>query len=184
MTPPHDDIHRALDYGHTHRTARELLLGAVAVFAVGAFLITTNQGWKYDAKGLLLGCALVAAAAVAVVIAMRARRQPSVASIVVSPDGVLFRDFSDKIIPWREIRDVDTAEVRMIEEHFATRVTKLVVSQGTFRSLRRRPTIDRRIAEDGEPSAIYLAYYHTLPFDEFHAAVLARWRAFGGHDNA
>lgn len=92
--------------------------------------------------------------------------------------SALFRDVSDQPIPWDEIREVGTAEVSMVGEFSAKRVTKLVVSHRYLRSLGLGSLPDNRIAEVGDPSAIYLAYYHSLPFDEFQTAVQVRWQAF------
>lgn len=178
MRPEAEAIYEKREYAHSHQTARGLMLFGLVCFLFGSFLIVSQRGPYGDTKGLVFGGLAIAVALAAFFIGYRTGRQPSVARIVLSAEGVLFRDVSDRLIPWHDVKDVGTADVMMEGDINSTKVTKLVVSRAFIQSLDLSSPFDSRIVRVGEPSEIYLSYYHKLPVDEFHAAVLSRWQAF------
>lgn len=178
MSSDFEDIQQTREYALSHHTARGMLPFTVGAFLLGSFLIVSHDGSQTGVNDLLFGGLSIAASLAGLAISVYKMRSPTVASIVLSPEGVLFRDVSDKPIPWDEIREVGTAEVSMVDEFSSKRVTKLVVSYHYLRSLGLSSLPDSRVAEVGDPSTIYLSYYHSLPFDEFQTAVQVRWQAF------
>lgn len=172
------DIQQTLEFAQSHDTARGMLPFSLGALLLGTYLLVSYDGNQSSIEYLLLGGLSVAASAFGLAIYVFSMRRPAVASIVLSTEGVLFRDFSNDLIPWDEICEVGTAELSLVGEFSSTRVTKLVVSRRYFRSLGLSSAPDSRIAKEGDPSAIYLAYYHRLPFDEFQTAVKARWQVY------
>jgi hypothetical protein len=185
MTSTIEDIHKTLEYAHSHGNARRLLVAGFFALAMGTLVVISSEGWKTDSKAMLLGTVAVAGAIAALAYAVHTLRQPSRPNIVLSPDGVLCLDVSDKPIPWHEILDVGRADLSRSGVHFYTKVTELQVSRSFFESLELGTTPDYLIAVKGSRSngnrdVVYVAYHQWLPRDEFHEAVLARWKSYHG----
>lgn len=181
MPPDVADLHRPLEYGQSHALARSVLPGAVVGILLGLFLLTPLDSATLDRKSALLGGAALALSLAMVGVVIYRSSKPSVPSIVLSPAGVLFRDLSTTVIPWDEIEAIGTAHVRGRRELFSTKVTKLVVSQQFYQSLTGGVWQIGAVGRAGDPSEIYLSYFHSVPFDEFQHAVRVRWQAFSRH---
>jgi hypothetical protein len=185
MTSKIEDFDKTLEYAHSHGNARRLLVAGFVALAMGTFIVVSSAGWQTDSKAILLGTVAIAGAIAALAYAVHTLRQPSRPNIVISPDGVLCLDVSDKPIPWNEILAVGRADLSRSGVHFYTKVTELQVSRGFFESLDLGPTPDYLIAVNGSWSngnrdIIYVGYHQWLPRDEFHEAVLARWKSYRG----
>lgn len=183
MTSTIEDIHKTLKYAHSHGNARRLLVAGFLALVAGTLVVASSEGWKTDSKGMLVGTAAIAGSIAALAYAVHTLRQPSRPNIVLSPDGVLCLDVSDKPIPWNEILDVGRAKVSPSGVHFYTKVTELQVSRSFFESLDLGPAPSHLIAvkgswSNGNRDIIYVAYHQWLPRDEFHEAVLARWKTY------
>ena len=181
MKPEITDPRRTLEYGHSHDLARSFLPVTLVGVALGLFLMTPFDRAVADRSQALLGGAVVALALAFLGVVIYRRAQPNVPSIVLSPQGILFRDISASVIPWDEIREVGTAHVKASKELFSTKVTKIVVSQRYYDALSGGTWRASTIAQGGDPSEIYLSHFHTLPFEEFQDAVRHRWQAFSRH---
>lgn len=171
-------IHRTLEYSQSHSRAREVLPYSMVGIVLGLFLLTPLDGASLRRENAWLGGGVVLLSSLFVLAAIYRRSQRSVPSIVLSPAGVLFQDLSAKPIPWDEILGVGTAHVRNTGDLFSTKVTKLELSQSSYTSLTGGSWQMWTIARNGDPSEVYLSYYHNLPFDEFQREVRLRWRAF------
>lgn len=179
--PVISDVRRTLEYAHSHEQVRRFLPFAPAGIALGLFLMTSLDGSPVEPKIIWLGSAVVALSLGLLCVLIYRRVQPSVPGIVLSPQGVLFLDFSDKVIAWNEIREVGFASVSASRDLFATNVMRLVVSQRYYNTLTNGTWHDSVVAREGDPSEIYLSYYRPLPMGEFAEAVRLRWLAFSQH---
>lgn len=178
MPPARTDPHRTLEYSRSHTLARDVLPFSMVGVVLGLFLLTPLDGATLQPRITFLGGTVILFSLACIVSAIYRRTKKSVPNIVLSPAGILFRDVSERPIAWHDIRDIGTAHVRSTSELFSTKVTKLEVSQGTYRSLTDGAWRMWTVAREGDPSEIYLSYYHNLPFDEFQHEVRLRWQAF------
>lgn len=172
------DLHSTLEYGQSHDLARQLFPTALVGIAIGFVLLTSFDGKDVEVSQVMSGGALIAISVGLLALILYRLTRPSISHIILSPRGILFTGVSQSIIPWGEVREVGVTHVRAVEEATSTKVTKIVVSQQFYNSITRIRSIDSVVAMAGNPSEIYLSYYHRLPFEEFHNAVVARWRAF------
>jgi hypothetical protein len=185
MMPPeasHDlsDVDRTLEFAHTRAAAQQFFPYTFVGLLVGLFLMSPVGGVAGSARNPLLGAVIIALSLGMIALLAHRTRQPDIARIVLSRDGVLFRDLSERLIPWGAILEVDVTRVSKPGDLLSEEVTQLVVSKAFFRELKAdRWLIPSVIARGGDASAIYISYFHTLPRETFHAAVLERWRAFG-----
>lgn len=94
MTSESEDIMETCEYVHSHDSARGMLPLTAGAMVLGSFLIVSHDGSQSGIEDLLLGGVIVAASLAGLAIAVYAMRRPKVAHIVLSPQGVLFRDVS------------------------------------------------------------------------------------------
>ena len=181
MKPEIVNIHSTVGYSHSHDLARRALPFTFVGLLLGLFLMIPLDESPADRATTLPGAAILVVSLFMLGAAVYRRTQPSVPSIVLSPLGVLFRDISEKVIPWNEIREVGIAKVSDPRDFRSTTVTKLVVSQRFYKLLTGGKWHLSTVARDGDPSEIYMSYYHSLPFDAFHDALRRRWLAFSRH---
>lgn len=177
MPAHHDDVKRTLEYGQSHDMARKALPWTLGAVALGLFLMSEPTG-ETDAKGKLLGGIVIALALGFLAVLIYRRAQPSIPSLVLSEQGILFRPISDKLIPWDEIRAVTRDKVSGSKDFFSTKVVRLDVSPAFYERYTQAKWFDSTIGNSGDPSAIYLAYHLDVPHDELLAAVTKRWHAF------
>ncbi len=176
----HPDVESTLEFAHTRAAAQKFFPYTFVGLVLGAFLTAPVGSVSASDRNPILGAAIIAISLLMLVLVVHRTRQPNVARIVLSRDGILFRDLSERLIPWSEVLDVGVARVNKPGDLISEEVTELVVSQSFLRAMKAgRWLIPSVIARSGEPSAIYISYFHTLPREAFHAAVLERWRAFG-----
>ncbi len=181
MRPEITDVACRLEYGQTHDVARQHLPYALIGILLGLFLLTPFDGRTLSGKPALAGVIALLMSFVYLGFILYRAIQPSIPNIVLSPDGVLFRQVSDKPIPWNVIEEIGTAKVRASRDFFSTRVAMLVVSESYYNSLDLSFFTERVIGEGGDPSAIYISYYTPPPLYEFQTALRCRWEAFSRH---
>ncbi|MDX2308140.1 MAG: hypothetical protein NW216_07880 [Hyphomicrobium sp.] len=181
MDPEIADVQRTLEFAQSHELARRFLPAPFVGAAIGLVLVTPFDGRDVEGGPMLLGSAVILISLASLGVIIYRRMSPSVPSIVLSPQGILFRDLSEKVIPWNEIRSVGIAFVQEARDFNSTKVTKLTVSKGFFRMLTAGHFHLSVMAVESDAPEIYLSYYHRLPFDEFHGAVQRRWHAFSHH---
>ena len=175
------DVHRRLEYAQSHDLARKALPLTLWGIALGMFMLAALNGNPIPPKHFWAGIAVFIMSVSFLAIVLYRLKVTSVPRIVLTREGVLFTEFSEKLIPWNEIIDVGVAKVAMPRDLIATRVTKLVVSLSFFDRSARGKLWDGVTALEGDPSEIYLAYFQPPPFDEFQTAVRMRWQAFSRH---
>ncbi|MEQ1576337.1 MAG: hypothetical protein ABL894_01680 [Hyphomicrobium sp.] len=181
MKPEINDVQRTLEYGQSHDLARQFFPVPLAGIALGLFLLNPLDGAEPERNVVLIGWASIGFSLAFLGIVIYRRTQPSRPSIVLSPQGVLFRDLSETFIPWDEILEFGIAKVSATRDFSSTTVTKIVVSQRFYESLTKGRWLEPVVGQNGSPSEIYLSYYHTLPFEEFQQAVGRRWHEFSRH---
>ncbi len=179
------DIHRTLEYGQSHVLARKMLPFSLFGVLVGLFLMTPLEGESFQSRNSAFGFIVVILSLALLGMVIHRRLQPSVPSYVLSPQGVLIRDISDKPISWNEIIEVGFADVRANRDLLSTKVVKLTVSHRFYQAVTNGKWLDPVVAEGairiGEPGEFYVSYYQDVPKDEFHSAALLRWHAFSRH---
>lgn len=178
MKPEIANVERTLEYGQSHDLARALLPYTLVGILLGLVLLTPLDAAEVDRKASWLGWTMVLLSLAILATIVYRRTLPSVPSIVLSPQGLLFRDMSETVIPWNEIRDVGIREISAARDLTSTKVTSISVSPQLLSQLTGGKWLDSVVARDGDPSEIYLSYYRHVPFDEFQAAVRNRWHAF------
>lgn len=172
------DVNSTLEYGHVHRLARQVLIGALFALAVALVLLMSLDGRPAAGKQLLLGGGAMVVSLALIGVAIRRRMQPNLANIVISRSGILLRDVSEAVIPWREIQGVGLERVSHVRDLTSTQVVKLEVSPAFYQRYTRGRWFDSVIGINGDPCEIYISYYHSLPVDEAHDAILRRWKYF------
>lgn len=181
MKPDAFDVDRTVEYAHSHDLARQALPFALLGVLFGLFVMTPLDAAASRPKDYLLG-ALVIAISIAFVCAIAYRRsQPNEANIVLSPQGILFRDISDGVIPWNEIQKVGSTRITRSRDVIGVKVTTLIVSERFLDTLAGDKWYDSAMAVRGNPSEIYVSYFQPPPFAEFQEAVRRRWHAFSVH---
>lgn len=175
------DIDRTVEYAHSHDLARKFLPFALFGVLLGLFMMTPLDAAEPRSRNFWAGALAIALSVLFFGIIVFRRSQPNRASIVLSPQGIVFRDISDKVIPWNEIREIGSKRVTIPRDVIGVKVTTLVVSERFLASLTQDKWLDSAIASAGSPSEIYVSYFQPPPFAEFHAAVRLRWHAFSQH---
>lgn len=181
MPAHHDDVRRTLEYGQSHDMARSALPWTLGAIAFGLFILAMRDGGSSDGKDTLLAGIVIAGALVFLGVLTYRRAQPSVPHLVLSEQGIVFRQVSEKLIPWGEIRAVTRDTVSGSKDFFSTTVVRLEVSERFYDSYVQGNWLESVTGSGGDPSAIYLAYYLNVPHDELFAAVGRRWHAFSSH---
>lgn len=178
MRPEIYDVDRTLEYSQSHdQLARALPIVLIGLL-LGLFVLTPLDGSPVRSRDILLATIIVAVTLVCLGAMVYRRAQPSVPSIVLSREGILFRDFSERIIPWGEITNVRIDKVSGSRDFFSTRVTALEIPRSLYVALAEGRWSDSVIAWEDDPSLVYIGYFHSVPFEELHRAVLLRWYAF------
>lgn len=172
------DVNSTLEYGHSHRLARQVFVGSLFGIALGLVLLISLDGRAAERRQVWLGGFVVAACLGFIGVAIVRRMQPNKASIVISRDGILNRDVSEEIIPWREIRGVGYESVRGSRDLTSTKVVKLEFSPAFYQKYSRGRWLGTVIGTSGDPSELYISYYHAVPVEEAHDAITRRWQYF------
>lgn len=172
------DITSTLEYGHSHRLARQVLVGSLFGIALGLLLLISLDGRDTDGKQKFFGGVVLAASLALIGVAIFRRMQPNKPSIVISRAGVLYRDVSEVVIPWSEIKTVGYDHVSHVRDLTSTKVVKLEVSPAFYQKYSRGRWLDSVIGINGDPAAIYISYYHSLPVDEAHDEIMRRWQYY------
>lgn len=181
MRPEILDPKRTLEYGHSHDMARSALPWTLGAIALGLFMIFSVDGGSSsrDAKNALLGGIVIAGALLFLGVLVYRRAQPSVPSLVISEQGILFRLVSEKVIPWDEVRDVRRDKVRAGRDFLSTKVVRIALSPAFYERYTEGRWHESVTGESGSrDSAIFLAYYLNVPHEELYVAVRKRWLAF------
>ncbi|MGD9784715.1 MAG: hypothetical protein AB7E80_01380 [Hyphomicrobiaceae bacterium] len=111
------------------------------------------------------------------VIAFR-RAAAAVPAITVSSDGIVFRDVSSRMIPWREVRAVEIGSVREFSMPTSRRVVSVSVSRQFFATLSPKTLWPDEVVSIGDPTVIHIAYYRRdVPVDELADLIEAQRRA-------
>lgn len=189
----HPDIRNAsktLEYGHSHVRAMRGIPLALGALLIGLFLVSSIDSTPRDKHvfagyiALLIGVGLLARIAYL-------RLSPSKPSLVLSPKGILHRFATDKLIPWDEVKDVrsEDIKVRMSRGPDITHrgVTVVSVPQ-RLKDVLVRPGTWSSWGSYGNPQfndngraleiRIFPKDVYAEP-GELRAAVEARWREFG-----
>lgn len=169
-----------LRYGYSHDASSRALPWPLFGVLLGTFILCGIDGAEIEPKHFWLGVIVIVLSLGIFAAIVRRRMQPDVASIVLSTDGIVFKDVSDKLIPWREIRSVAKGHTKGARDFLATRVVKISIAEAFFKSLGARDTWSSELVRQGTPTEIYFGYYHKLPVDELYDAMLLRWKAFSG----
>lgn len=169
------DAHSILEFGSSHALARRLLPPAAILLLLGLGLLMVS----WPGKGLdLVGSVLAGLGGVLMAVIAVRLASPPVAAIVLTPEGIVFRDVSSRVIPWDEIRDVEVGKVREPSALVSRRVVSIAVSRAFFRSLSQKTGWPQEVVSIGEPTLIHLAYYRRdVPVDELAAVIAARRRS-------
>lgn len=175
------DVRRTLEYAQSHDLARQALPVTIFGVLLGLFLMTPLDSAVTERRNAVVGGIVIAISLVFLGMVIYRRSQPSVPRIVLSPQGIVFLDVSRKVIPWNEIREIGVARVSETRDLVSTKVIKLVVSQRFYQSLTGGIRLQSTVAAIGDPSEIYLAYNHDVPFEALQREVVCRWRAFSRH---
>lgn len=185
MMPPEarqdfPDVEGTLEFAHTRASAQRFFPYPFIGLLVGLFLTTPVGSIAGSSRNPILGVAIIVLSLGMLVLVVHRTRQPNVARVVLSRDGILFHDLSERLIPWSEILEVGVTRVSKPGDLLSEEVTELVVSESFLREIKAgRWLIPSVIARSSDPCAIYISYFQPLPREAFHAAVLERWRAFG-----
>ena len=189
----HPDIRNAsktLEYGHSHVRAMRGLPMALGALLVGLFLVSSLGSTPRDKHviagyvALLIGFGLLARI-------VYLRLAPSKPSLVLSPKGILHRLATDKLIPWDEVKEVrsEDIKVRMSRGPDITHrgVTVICVPQ-RFKETLVGPVTWSSWGSYGNPQfndngrafevRIFPREVYADP-QELRAAVETRWREFG-----
>jgi hypothetical protein len=181
MKPEIYDVDRTLEYSQSHdQMARALPIVLIGLL-LGLFVLTPLDGSSVRSRDIVFATIIVAFTLVCLGAMAYRRAQPSVSSIVLSREGILFRDFSERIIPWGEITNVRIDKVSGSRDLFSTRVTAIEIPRSLHVALAQGRWSDSVIAWEGDPSLVYISYFHSVPTEELHRAVLLRWHAFSRH---
>lgn len=181
MKPEVFDIDHTIEYAHSHDLARRALPFAVMGILLGLFIMTPLDAAAPKSRDFWLGAIVVVISIGFIGAIIHRRSRPNEASIVLSPRGILFRDISEKVIPWNEIREIGAKRVTRSRDVIGVKVTKLLVSERFFDTLIGDRWSDSSVAMRGDPAEIYVSYYQPPPFGEFQEAVRRRWHAFSVH---
>ncbi len=166
---------QVLEFGSSHALARWALAPAAMFLLLGlGVLLVADDG------AALVGWSLAGLGGMLLAVIATRLAQPPTAAIMLSPEGLLFRDVSSQVIPWREIRAVDIGEVREISAIVPRRVVSIAVSRAFFATLSSKSAWPGEVVSIGEPTLIHLAYYRRdVPVDELAAIIKARRRSPG-----
>lgn len=156
-------------YGSSHALARRLLLPAAGFLLLGLATVFSTAGIH------LPGLALIAIGGVVLtVIAMRLSEPPA-AAIEFGTDGIVFRDISTRLIPWREIRSVEISRVRERGAPVTREVATIAVSREFFATLSPKTIWPQEVVSLGDPTLIHLAYYRRdIAAQELAATIRAK----------
>lgn len=111
----HPDVRnpsKTLEYGHSHVRAMRGIPLALGAVLIGLFLLASIGGAPRDRHvmagyiTLLIGFGLLARIAYL-------RLAPSKPSLVLSPRGIMHTLATDKLIPWGEVKDVRSEDVKV-----------------------------------------------------------------------
>lgn len=159
------------EFGSSHALAWWLLPTALAFLLFGLSVLVVVSGTDLHGWALAgIGGGLLA------VIAVRMAKPP-VSAIVLSPEGLVFRDVSSKLIPWREIRAVEMGDVSIEGGLLSRRVASIAVSRAFFATLTSKGLWPCEVVSIGEPTMIHLAYHRRdVPVDELAELIEQRRR--------
>ena len=174
------NVQRRLEYAQSHDLARKFLPVALFGILLGLFFLTPLDGRDLEGRIVLLGVLVILGALAFLGVVIHRRMQPSVPAVVVSPQGVLFRDVSETVVSWNDILEVREALISAARDYTSTRVVKLVLTPHAFEAVTGRKTYESVVASRAD-SAIFLAYHHSVPVDELLRALRLRWHAFSHH---
>lgn len=180
------DVDRRLEFAQSHEMARKALAWPLFGVAIGLMILVSLNGKPLSSRDTWTAYLVISVSLAFLGAVIYRLLRPSEPDIVLTRDGVLFTPFSEKVIPWNEIRAVGVAKVSATRDLMSTRVTKLVVSRSFFQRAARPGDLsfgDSCIAVlgAGDSGEVYLSYYHPPPFDELQAAIRMRWQAFSRH---
>lgn len=181
MRPEIYDLDRTLEYSQSHDQLAKVLPLVLGGLLVCLFVLTPLDGASRGSRDTFFAMLIAAFILVCLAAIIYRRAQPSVPAIVLSPGGILFRDFSERIIPWDEIRKVGIDKVSGSRDFFSTRVTSLAIPPSLYQALCEGRFGNSVVARDGDPGLVFIGYFHSVPFEELHRAVLLRWHAFSRH---
>lgn len=158
------------EFGWSHSLAWRLFLPAMAflLFGLTVLLATTS---------VFAGMALAAIGGGLLLVITVRLATASVPAITVSAEGIVFRDVSSLIIPWREVRTVEIGHVREFSMPTTRRVVTISVSRQFFATLSPRKLWPSEVVVIGDPTVIHIAYYRRdVPVDEL-AELIASLRS-------
>ena len=175
------EFKRPLEFAQSHDLARSFIPITLGGMVLGLFLLTPLDDAHPNGKALTMGIIALALSFAMLAVAIYRLSNPSKPAIVLDEHGILFRDLSDKTISWNEIRAIEIDRVSRPKDFTATKVTALVVTPTFLDRLTGQRTLDPVVARRADPARIFLSYYQSLPFEEFHDAVQTRWHALSHH---
>lgn len=205
MTVDVSDVHQTFEYRTDAAVARSLPVGLVLWF-LGLLLFVLMKGERASAEDVLVGAGLVVAGIGLSVFALRRRSSRGRPVFALSPNGIYFRRVAEFLLPWPEVKGVDTADITTWDWYKATDiihwswsklrlptvtyrgVTVVLVSKEFYEShifidslLRRGPDWGALFVPKGP--LVQIALYQVLTSIEpqvLRAAIEARWHAFRG----
>lgn len=168
MTDPHLDPSDGHRSGSSHALAGRMAWPAAGFVLFGLAVLLVGEGSPLPGVALIgIGGALLA------VIAVRLSQAP-VDAIVLTADGIVFRDVSPRVIPWSEIRSVRIGRVREVSAPTTREVATIAVSPAFFATLSTKIVWSQEVVEIGDPTLIHLAYYrHDVSAQELAALIEA-----------
>lgn len=186
------DIHQTLEYRVDTAVVRLLPIGLALCF-LSLFVFALND--RPSAEIIFAGCVVLVAGLGLIWFALWRRSNPGEPLFVLSPMGIFYRTAKGVLIPWREIKGIDTIDIRTWNwsiRHSGTLkldgVTVVLVSKEFYDShifidslFLRGPGWRIKFIPKG--SLIQIALHHEIVSVERQAlrqAVEARWHAFRG----
>lgn len=179
------DVQRTLQY-ESHVYTRKLIWMPILCLAVGLWVLLYGsvhdkmqwQPWL----GLFLGAGWL-------IYAFYRLAVPAPPMLVLSPDGLIWRNVSERLIRWHEIRDVTQSDhdvwVRgrrqRIEKATVVWVSRRFYNQKIFvRSLLKRGPFwgNAFVHKDDVSGMVIASGVVSLEPDPLHAEIVARWQAF------
>ncbi|MDX2234326.1 MAG: hypothetical protein NW200_07490 [Hyphomonadaceae bacterium] len=186
-----DDLHRTISYSALRHNLGFLGVGLLCI-GLGILLVYIKiDAFSSGSQNQLMLIATFATGAVAVLYAlyqMLVSRKPM---LVLSPEGLCVRipGVKSVLIPWREVRGVDTADISADFRGQSTTfkdVTVVLVSRSFYKRhihvaswLIRGPGWDAHFVPAGD--TVQVALHHKVLLttaEELRTAVEARWHAF------
>lgn len=197
MSRVSQDLLKPLAWSYDGHLLKQTPFAAV-IAAVGLLVLLLPGDRAPDRDAALAGGILIAAGLGFIAFALYVKAHPREPQFRISPQGVRYRlpAGKDVLIPWREVRSVDSIDLWMPRHRpwrFRLRdVTVLAVSKrffdstfgAGFASWHGSSTPHKVIRKGDQVQIVFLHDLLTMPARDVREALEARWRAFSDRPEA